>query len=245
MSHSRLRRRPGFTLIELLVAISIIALLIAILLPALAQARATGRMVTCLSMLKQWGLANQVYADEFDDHTVPAAYTPAVGPTIFWTGNAAFRRVFGMSSNGSGWESWRAALACPDSYAAMNLNPAGEAPIEYSYGINVEGFGGWPPVLWGVRRADLPSPGRKVFAADYQSWEAWGDRFGERNASPEHYAAYGEIGPGMPHPVASYRHLGNANAVYHDGHAATEPPAVLWNGGATQENWKIHKYPWE
>ena len=62
-----LTRWQGFTLIELLVVISIIALLIAILLPALAQARESARVTHCLNAMRQYGLGVEMYLADHDD----------------------------------------------------------------------------------------------------------------------------------------------------------------------------------
>ncbi len=70
-------RQPlhGFTLVELLVVISIIALLISLLLPALAKARADGLAVICESNLRQIGTGVQEYAQEYENAILPAGYS--------------------------------------------------------------------------------------------------------------------------------------------------------------------------
>ncbi|MBI9019619.1 MAG: type II secretion system protein [Phycisphaerae bacterium] len=59
-------KKKGFTLIELLVVISIIALLVSILMPALSKARHLGKNVVCMSNMKQWGAVFALYCEDND-----------------------------------------------------------------------------------------------------------------------------------------------------------------------------------
>ena len=73
--------RRAFTLIELLLVVAIIALLIAMLLPALNAAREISRTTVCLSAQNQWGRASQMYSNENADYVV-GTYVRSAGSNV-------------------------------------------------------------------------------------------------------------------------------------------------------------------
>lgn len=126
-----LQRQRAFTLIELLVVISIIALLVGILLPALGAARRTAQSMVCLSNLRQIGVGVAGYAADNDSATPPSAtfnYTPpgASGPIddrewtllimsyITGTGDGTYANASNNGAIGDGSETLDA-FRCPSS----------------------------------------------------------------------------------------------------------------------------------
>lgn len=77
------RLRSGFTLIELLVVIAIIAILAAILFPVFAQAREAARKASCMSNMKQIGLALMSYQTDYEGY-YPPSQLPSSGANVSW-----------------------------------------------------------------------------------------------------------------------------------------------------------------
>lgn len=185
------RRQHGFTLIELLVVISIIAVLAAMLLPAISTVRSLARSTTCQSQLRQVGAAYVTYASE-SEGLIPDAVAFGGGlTTIHWTARVATQLELDTSK--------RSLLSCP------SWNPEPGWWSNFGYGVNTN-----------LNRPDMPNQTNRYdygatsidmvhFALDRISHKA--SRLLIADASDYHVGA-----------VALQRHAGRCNALFVDGH---------------------------
>ncbi len=128
------QRRQAFTLIELLVVLAVAAIVTAILLPVFAQAREQGRRVSCLSNMRQIGLALMAYTQDYDDkHPASATVAPFTG-TAFVTNIGWAGQVYPLVKNVS-------VFHCPDDATddtpGTPTSPA--AVVSYALNLNLEG----------------------------------------------------------------------------------------------------------
>ena len=125
-------RRRGFTLIELLVVISIIALLISILLPALGQARKSSRAIVCGSIMKQIGTWVMTYAADSN------GILPTHGDTGWsatWVDTSPTKWYDKAMSAGlyNGWGE-DSPIKCPEAWT--QVSPLRDPSYNFTYGIN-------------------------------------------------------------------------------------------------------------
>ncbi len=220
-----MRRRAGFTLIELLVVISIIALLIAILLPALGAARQAAQSTTCLSNTRQMGLAIQMYADEYNGF-FPAGFDNGnVGGSNFNDPKWYAQRTMGQYLQGVD------AYRCPTDAEPVDVTTefysgvSGGADAFISYMYNP----GWDRTAAYRNRDSVNSPSRiRVI----------GDR-GDGNFDNGTYT-YDSLS-NWERQFPFLRHGESVNFTFLDGHGSTEKGAA--NNASTPE-WSRQTTGW-
>ena len=234
------REIRGFTLIELLVVIAIIAILAALLLPALAKAKEKAHRTVCLSNLKQWGFALNMYLDDYNQtlpdfsiaNNTPGAPSGYDQDNIHWTdlaifaaggyGNSAWfnalppyvsqNALWQYAANPTNFVNGRSVFNCPTArFLPAEVDPLNR--VAFSYGINFKGTNGLVPAGYPFKATVVLHPSAFVFFSDVRANSVETPFYGA-NPLNDLGAARGSLNH------LSSRHAAGANLTFLDGHAA-------------------------
>ena len=214
--------RKGFTLIELLVVISIITLLIALLLPALRQARDSARALTCLSNLRQIGMSVLMYADDSHGDFPMADQLEGINN---------YPDTFGYFYPLRTYLSGHEVFDCPTN----PKEPPTGGRIDYVFNGAVPSEGLFGFIFWDGSRVeplalkDVINPARGILGADESIPGAW---YGDFNARFWMIL----FNPPM--------HGDNMNFSFVDGHAASYKTLTAMPGLDSLWDWDEERISW-
>lgn len=211
-----MRTCRGFTLIELLVVIAIIAILASILFPVFARAREKARQTTCASHLRQIGLAERMYSDDYDEMLQPEFGGIAGSPGFTW-------RMFLLPYIRN------VQIFQCQSYRSSNFGPFSGTPVqeqnEYAgYGLNRVHSATAPWQWLGTCETVFENPARLILITDLDIEGSHGT--GQILIGMDYDAVGGFVRSGTG-DLGRLRHNGGSNYLFADGHVKWAVPGAI------------------